>query len=849
MVESALQKMRREGRAYLRKKPGAFGGGIDPDTGIRRKAGRRVSVGTPEEIKAGVEVPTLAEARAISSPTPMTPPSRIVKKSSPLSTPSLTITTTERSITGRRLSQVQSSKGREDAERKRILLEGEVQPIQASKGFIARRIRELEALQNMKSTKSIREKQKELKNELALIGLTMGTTVVGGVQGLIGLPKSLLAIARDPSKLRKVPSVIKTSSREFVQLIRISPTEAFAKIAGEIVLMKGTGTAARIVGKVAGSAATKLNPKFKNIEKQEISFRVSPHKPTPKPTPKPTIKPGKITGRATTTKPTTTKKPTTTPTKTTQPKRVKAVKVKRVGTIKAKPVKIYPVGRKIRGQQIRTRQPKKREVTIRFLKTTKRESLKQQVRIAGTRVTAVSAQADRLVTFIRNSKIVRKPIPGEDDFSPATKKLLKRFDDKTITKKELIQLEKEVQVLERSFFADPRGKVRTKRLGAEQKEASLLDILSGDVTFKSSKPQILVFEDVRVAKFPEKLKDVEKALKTGKTLTKSQSKRLLTFQMKKTGEFKPIGALSKESEITLAPGEIIKRVKKVGVTLVNGKKVEIIQAKIIKPTAPTKKLIAKAKQGKLTSKELKTLRKKLEKETGFKARIGRRIGRRPRARLPKRVPRRPPTRPPRRPPRRAPKRVSRKGRVPRRAPKRVSRRARPPTRPPRRATKRPPRLIPVVPLRAVGRRGKKRKPITRKPKRIQAYNVYARPTKKRKGQRRPKLVKVNKVPLRKSRAKDLRNYVTDTSLSRTARIRKTKGKPKTSKLKIPSGYSQRTSKKFRRYKTVKGKRKLLPKGKVIEKTKGLLDTRGEKNQITLRRRIKQITKPKKKKKR
>ena len=133
----------------------------------------------------------------------------------------------------------------------------------------------------------------------------------------------------------------------------------------------------------------------------------------------------------------------------------------------------------------------------------------------------------------------------------------------------------------------------------------------------------------------------------------------------------------------------------------------------------------------------------------------------------------------------------------------------------------------------------------RKRRRITPYNVYARPRKKIKG-RKPKLIKVNKVPLKKSTAKNLRNYITDTSLSRTARIRKTKGKPRTSRLRIPKGYAKRTSKKFRRYKIVKGRRKLLPKGAVIEKRKHLLDTKREKRQITLRRRIKQITKPKRK---
>ena len=124
----------------------------------------------------------------------------------------------------------------------------------------------------------------------------------------------------------------------------------------------------------------------------------------------------------------------------------------------------------------------------------------------------------------------------------------------------------------------------------------------------------------------------------------------------------------------------------------------------------------------------------------------------------------------------------------------------------------------------------------------QAYNTLAKPIKKR------KLRKVNKVPLKKSDARDLRNYITDTSLSRTATIKPSKGKPRKSKLRVPKGYAGKTAKKFRRYRIVKGKRKLLPKGKVIERTKRLLDTRGERKQISLARRIKQITIKKKPKK-
>lgn len=144
---------------------------------------------------------------------------------------------------------------------------------------------------------------------------------------------------------------------------------------------------------------------------------------------------------------------------------------------------------------------------------------------------------------------------------------------------------------------------------------------------------------------------------------------------------------------------------------------------------------------------------------------------------------------------------------------------------------------------------KKKKDIIKKKiksKKKQGFNVFARPTKKRKGQRKPKLVKVNKVPLSKKRAENLRNFIADTSLARTARITPTILKAKRPQTRVPAGFASKTKNKFRTFRIVKGRRVPLRKGKVIEKRTKLLDTRSEKRGITLRRRIRQIT-PKKRK--
>ncbi|GAH07301.1 unnamed protein product, partial [marine sediment metagenome] len=194
------------------------------------------------------------------------------------------------------------------------------------------------------------------------------------------------------------------------------------------------------------------------------------------------------------------------------------------------------------------------------------------------------------------------------------------------TSKELIKLDKLVRVearkglLERSFFADPEGVVRKRflRLGTE-KEASLLDTLAGDVTFKTSKPQILIFKDIKVQAFPKTkiFKSITKKLETGKVLTQKESGALVKFQLKQTGKFKPLGFQTTEMEITLAPGEIVRKGKTVAHALINGKRVPIVTAKVVKAKPLTKKLLGKAGKGKITAKELKTLRKNLKKETRF----------------------------------------------------------------------------------------------------------------------------------------------------------------------------------------------------------------------------------------
>ncbi len=470
--------------------------------------------------------------------------------------------------------------------------------------------------------------------------------------------------------------------------------------------------------------------------------------------------------------------------------------------------------------------------------------LKQQVGFAGKKVTAASVQTDRIVNFVNRKKIIRKPIPGQDKLKPRTKKLLEKFDKAKISKKDFIELNDRVlsetgkSMLERSLFADPTGKVRFTRLAGQVPEARLKDIITGNFQLKKPKPQILVFKDLKVAKFPKNLADVKKKLLANKPLTKSEATRLVRWQTKTSGRLKPIGDTKfkggKELEVTIAPGELIKRKKKLGVTRVDGQTVEIIQADIFKPKGRTKTLVTKAKKGTINKKEITELNKRLSKETGFKS-----VSRR-RAPTTKPVLRKPGVRPtPRKRPTPRRKTTPRKRPTPRkptvRTPRPKPTRPRPRPRPVARPVARPRTKKPPVIVKA-----KRRKRKAKRTKKGQAYKVTAKPIKTLKGKQAKRSIKVSKVPLSKTAAKNLRNYVADTSLARTAEIKPTKGKPTKGKLKVPAGYAKKTTKKFRKYRTVKGKKKPLPKGKVIERKKRLLDTKQEKQKITLRKRIKQL---------
>ena len=223
-----------------------------------------------------------------------------------------------------------------------------------------------------------------------------------------------------------------------------------------------------------------------------------------------------------------------------------------------------------------------------------RTPLKTQAEVAGTTIDAVSAQRGLFKSGIpgifERRKALRGPIPGEELLTASTKKLLEQFDAGTLSTEKIIELNKLIQketgskgLVETTFFADPTGKLRKSRLGLDNgKPAGVLDVLSGDVTFKKkAPPQALLFERVDVAKFPKSLDDIKKAFEEGRgnQLTASQRDRLTAWQLESTGGWKAPGFIGPEPEITSAQRTLVKE-GVAAVTLIDGKRVKIFASKL-----------------------------------------------------------------------------------------------------------------------------------------------------------------------------------------------------------------------------------------------------------------------------
>lgn len=691
------------------------------------------------------------------------------------------------------------------------------------------------------------------KEKAALVGLGFGSVLVETAEGIRQTPKIIETIVKDPGVLKAVPASIKKSGVEFGEILRVNPSLALGRIGGEVFVIATGGKVFKFLGKLTSKGVSKianLDPRLLKIEKGVIDLTKKGG--------------GKLT----------------------------------VGTIK--------------------------EV---------KESLSTQLRRGGKRVTAVSAQADQIVGLIRRKNIIRKPLPFDEQLlTKQTRASLARFDKGKLSSRQIITLNrrlrkesrripggqlKGIDLLERSTFFDPDRVIRKSRLAIKEEvvpEGSFLDLLRGEASIfkRKARPQIIVVEDIveqlpKTKEFKSIISKLKKAKVAGKDakLTPNEIARLTKFQVTPSGKLKPIGSTTfqagLEREVTIAPKEAIKRVKKLGTLLVGGKRIPIIAVKIVKGKSNVKVIKkiqtleknlnslskSKSKSKTKTSKqkiEKKIIKSKKEltnlktkkatkevreflKETRRARRTTRKkkrfpVGRRLRrglarggraAAVVRRGLRKRPSRRAR--PRRTPSSRARPRRPVSRAPGRgrTSPRPRPPRGPRPRPGPRTPRGPrppikpgPKPPIIARPPRSKKKRKVSRK-KKTRGHNVFVKPIKTLAGKKAKRFVRVNKSPLTKSKAKDVRNFVVDRSLGRTGEIRPTSKKAKKSSLRIPRGFASKSRSKFRKVRKFKGKKIPLKRGRVIERSKNLLDTRSEKKKISVRRFIKQLNAPRKRK--
>jgi len=147
-----------------------------------------------------------------------------------------------------------------------------------------------------------------------------------------------------------------------------------------------------------------------------------------------------------------------------------------------------------------------------------------------------------------------------------------------------------------------------------------------------------------------------------------------------------------------------------------------------------------------------------------------------------------------------------------------------------------PRIIvpPPFPFAKVKSKRKLVSPI--KPTSKKGYYVLGKPLKKR------KFVRLNKVPLKQSEAKDLGAWLIDHSLGRTFKLKQSNRPAQKPRLKVPKSYFTKHRKKFRNFKIIKGKKVFTPYQWIEKRGTPLLDTRAERKKITLLKKLSQLQK-------
>jgi len=145
--------------------------------------------------------------------------------------------------------------------------------------------------------------------------------------------------------------------------------------------------------------------------------------------------------------------------------------------------------------------------------------------------------------------------------------------------------------LERGFFADPAGRLRTTRLGGGQKSRvplveNLVNLATEGISVAdtSGRAEALLFQDTLIENPPKQLKGIVEKLKKNRMLSSAETKRFYDYLMKPTGRFKGVGyVVGTESETLLSPLEKIRITQLRNIADLDKKLVSIYEAEVISP--------------------------------------------------------------------------------------------------------------------------------------------------------------------------------------------------------------------------------------------------------------------------
>jgi len=176
--------------------------------------------------------------------------------------------------------------------------------------------------------------------------------------------------------------------------------------------------------------------------------------------------------------------------------------------------------------------------------------------------------------------------------------------------------------LESSFFGSPfdiaTGKplARITRLGVSESDnfASIFDVLSGKAEIgKSQQPQILIFENQKIANIPKKLSKLAKKAEAGDMLARAEFFReYINYQLQPSSQFKPLGFPGGELELTAYKSTVVKKAK-IGVTVYKDKSIPIYSVELKKSgkalggAVDIKKVIDDFIKGDITTKQVDDL--------------------------------------------------------------------------------------------------------------------------------------------------------------------------------------------------------------------------------------------------